>query len=260
MLARTSTAPDLCRGGRARSTDSELNLDLEASAEAFEIASEGASVFGRWRQKRISEEEETILREIAAKLSADYPKLQDQLSLVRGRMKNPVTGAGWLFLYDDPEELSNYGEPQLEISGIGTVDHPFVTISILIVDGLWAGYDSSEPLAKLKAGSIDASRIAVDTTHMELSTALVTFYESAGPTVSEQLDPVSTSTEFDIDGTTYETIKTDGAGNFLAVDQDGNVYALFHDPYEIRHLFESAALLRDAVESGSFDLSNFSDI
>jgi len=55
----------------------------------------------------------------------------------------------------------------------------------------------------------------------------------------------------------FYVIKDLEDGNYLSMDENGAVYGMIHDPYEIEKLFDSKEAFFKALESGKFSISRY---
>jgi hypothetical protein len=73
---------------------------------------------------------------------------------------------------------------------------------------------------------------------------------------SNKLDLTDLS-EFEVDGKLYYQIKDLEDGNYIAIDNKGQVFGLIHDPYKIELINKSVKQFVDDVNSGQFDFDKY---
>ena len=76
--------------------------------------------------------------------------------------------------------------------------------------------------------------------------------------ILSQLDVESTF-KIEIPEGNYYVIKDLEDGNYLSMDEQGAVYGMIHDPYEIEKLFNNKEAFFEALKSGEFSISEYYD-
>lgn len=126
-------------------------------------------------------------------------------------------------------------------------------MNITINEGLWIGFEIERNILDFNNFHIDLSsfkksksKFAPDTKIEKLVNGLT----------CEQLDLTNLG-EFDVDGKTYYQIKDLEDGNYIAIDNRGQVFGLLHDPYKIELLNKSVRQFVDDVNGGLFDFEKY---
>lgn len=126
-------------------------------------------------------------------------------------------------------------------------------LNITIHEGLWIGFEIEKNILDFNHFQIDLSsfkksksKFAADTKIEKLVSGLT----------CEQLDLTDLG-EFDIDGKTYYQIKDLEDGNYLAIDNKGQVFGIIHDPYKIELINKSVRQFVDDVNTGRFDFNKY---
>ncbi len=55
----------------------------------------------------------------------------------------------------------------------------------------------------------------------------------------------------------FYVIKDFGDGNYLAMEENGAIYGMIHDPYEVEMLFKNKDVFVNAIESGEFNIFKY---
>lgn len=126
-------------------------------------------------------------------------------------------------------------------------------LNITIHEGLWIGFEIEKNILDFNNFQIDLSsfkksksKFAADTKIERLVSGLT----------CEQLDLTDLG-DFDIDGKTYYQIKDLADGNYIAIDNKGQVFGLIHDPYKIELINKSVRQFVDDVNTGRFDFNKY---
>ncbi|MBX7227076.1 MAG: hypothetical protein K1X55_13665 [Chitinophagales bacterium] len=126
-------------------------------------------------------------------------------------------------------------------------------LNITIHEGLWIGFEIEKSILDFNNFQIDLS--SFKKSKSKFATDLKIEKLVSGLTC-EQLDLTDPS-EFDIDGKTYYQIKDLEDGNYIAIDTNGQVFGLIHDPYKIKLINKSVRQFVDDVNSGRFDYDRY---
>lgn len=126
-------------------------------------------------------------------------------------------------------------------------------LNITIHEGLWIGFEIEKNILEFNNFQIDLSsfkksksKFAPDTKIEKLVSGLT----------CEQLDLTNLG-EFDVEGKTYYQIKDLEDGNYIAIDNKGQVFGLIHDPYKIELINKSVRQFVGDVNGGLFDFDKY---
>ncbi|WP_130736527.1 hypothetical protein [Flavobacterium sp. J27] len=126
-------------------------------------------------------------------------------------------------------------------------------LNITIHEGLWIGFEIEKNILEFNNFQIDLSsfkksksKFAPDSKIEKLVSGLT----------CEQLDLTNLG-GFDVEGKTYYQIKDLEDGNFIAIDNKGQVFGLIHDPYKIELINKSVRQFVDDVNDGIFDFDKY---
>lgn len=199
-----------------------------------------------------------FFRQIFLQLPADFKFLADGLDkgLYRKFSANHAMKGHFYSIGFDPSlsGKSMTKGKQFEIENIIIKqDGQTYPLNITIYDGLWIGFEIGKNVLDFNNFQIDLSsfkksksKFAVDTKIEKLVIGLT----------CEQLDLTDLG-EFDIDGKTYYQIKDLEDGNYIAIDNKGQVFGLIHDPYKIKLINKSIRQFVDDVNIGRFDFDKY---
>jgi len=126
-------------------------------------------------------------------------------------------------------------------------------LNITVYEGLWIGFEFQKNILDLKDYEIDLSRLNKGKSKFSANEKIEKFVSNL---VSEYLD-LTTLSEFEIEGKLYYQIKDLEDGNYLAIDNNGKVFGLIHDPYKIELINKSIRQLVDDVNSRNFDFDKY---
>jgi hypothetical protein len=126
-------------------------------------------------------------------------------------------------------------------------------LNITIDEGLWIGFEISKNILDFFDFQVDTSFIRKSNLKFLKDTKIENLVIGL---TSEQLDLTNLS-EFDIEGKIYYEIKDLNNGNFIAIDNNGKVFWLIHDPYKIKLINISVRKFVDDVNNGQFNFEDY---
>jgi len=128
-------------------------------------------------------------------------------------------------------------------------------LHINVYEGLWIGFEFQKSISDFTNFQIDVSlmkkregRDVTDKKTAKLVSGLL----------SEHLD-LNNLSPIKIENKTYYQIKDLGDGNYLAIDEQRQVFGLIHDPYKIELIHTSVAQFVADVNNGRFDFGKYLD-
>ncbi len=199
-----------------------------------------------------------FFRQIFIQLSVDFQFLTTGLDkgLYRSFSVNHAMKGNFYSIGFDPSQSdkSMTKGKQFELENIIiNQDEQEYKLNITIYDGLWIGFEIEKNIFDFNSFQVDLSlfkksksKFAVDTKIEKLLNGLT----------CEQLDLINLG-EFEVDGKLYHQIKDLEDGNYIAIDNNGKVFGLIHDPYKIELINKSVRQFVDDVNNGLFDFDKY---
>lgn len=126
-------------------------------------------------------------------------------------------------------------------------------LNITIHEGLWIGFEIEKNILDFNNFQIDLSSFKTSKSKFAADTKIEKLLSGL---ICEQLDLTDLG-EFDIDGKTYYQIKDLEDGNYIAIDNKGQVFGLMHDPYKIKLINKSVSQFVDDLNGGLFDFDKY---
>lgn len=126
-------------------------------------------------------------------------------------------------------------------------------LNITIYEGLWIGFEIEKNILDFNNFQIDISLFKKSKSKLTSDTKIEKLLSGL---TCEKLELTNLG-EFDVDGKTYYQIKDLEDGNYLAIDNKGQVFGLLHDPYKIELINKSVKQFIDDVNNGQFNFDNY---
>lgn len=208
----------------------------------------------------IEEEEITFLKTIISKLPSKYSYLPDQVNkeFILGKKVNDLgeNGSYTLVLNAQLEKkYSNKNLPQFFIlKGLkvwNKVREDYEEIEFDILEGMLAGFKNPSNYKNLDSSKMDLSEIKEKHFKNQDEEALIQILGKADQKLVEQFD-INGTLKIELPEGLFYTIKDLKDGNYLAVNEKGEIYALIHDPYLVKKLYNSLEVLMDQVKAKKF--------
>jgi hypothetical protein len=221
------------------------------------------NLFGK--KKLIIEKDYDFLAKVVESLPAKYSYLIQQVSkeFILEKKINPLGDKGTytLTLNADLEtKYSNKSFPQLfiikDIGVWNNVLKSYELVELHILEGMLAGFRVNADYMEFDLNRIDISRIKEKHFRNKDKEFLKTLIGHVSKDVFDQLDIESTFI-IEYQGSKFYVIKDLKDGNYLSMDETGAVYAMIHDPFEIKMLFDSKDVFYKAIESGAFNIFGY---
>ncbi|MEI3038438.1 MAG: hypothetical protein V8T90_05135 [Victivallales bacterium] len=132
-----------------------------------------------------------------------------------------------------------------------------VDIELYLNRGVLIHYRSTSPLNELDTSTVDCSGLEEQTLHDNApetvaSGKIAELFRDASPEQLAQLE-IGDSYEIELEEGIFYPIKQYESGNILAVNDNGAIFLLRHDPYEVRQLYPSPAEFLAACNSSVID-------
>jgi len=119
---------------------------------------------------------------------------------------------------------------------------------LTIYQGLLVGFDTAKNIKELKDYKFDTSRVSKAKSKFVAEDKTKRLVKGL---YSDKLD-LDDLSEIEVDGKSYYQIKDLEDGNYIAIDNKGQVFVLMHDPFKIKLLNKSVIDFVDGVNSGTF--------
>ena len=143
---------------------------------------------------------------------------------------------------------------QFELQNIIVIQNKIeFSLNITVYEGLWIGFGIEKNIIEFNNFQFDLSRLHKDKSKFAKDSKIEKLVSGLSST-SLDLDNLS---EFEVDGKYYYQIKDLEDGNYIAIDNKGQVFGLIHDPYKIELINKSVKQFVDDVNSGQFDFGKY---
>ena len=126
-------------------------------------------------------------------------------------------------------------------------------LNITIHDGLWIGFEIEKNILDFNNFQIDMSSFKKNKSKFSADTKIEKLVSGL---ICNQLDFTNLG-EYDIEGKTYYQIKDLEDGNYIAIDNKGQVFRLINDPYKIELINKSVRNFVDDVNGGQIDFNKY---
>ena len=126
-------------------------------------------------------------------------------------------------------------------------------LNITIYEGVWIGFEIERNILGFKNYQFDLSSLKKEKSKFALDQKIE---KLVGGLTSDQLDLTNLG-ELEVDGKHYYQIKDLEDGNYIAIDNKGEVYGLTHDPFKIDLINKSVKQFVADVNNGSFDFDKY---
>jgi hypothetical protein len=126
-------------------------------------------------------------------------------------------------------------------------------IKISVYEGLWVGFETEKNILDFKDFQIDLSQMQKVKINngQNLNIDKLVYGLS-----SDKLD-LNNLNEFEIDGKLFYQIKDLEDGNYIAINEKGQVFGLIHDPYKIELIDTSLKNFVEKVNNGQVDFDKY---
>ena len=128
-------------------------------------------------------------------------------------------------------------------------------LNITIYDGLWIGFEIEKNISEFQNFQFDLTMFRKDKSKFSTNNKIEKLVRGLS---SENLDLTDLS-EFEIDGHLFYQIKDLEDGNYIAIDNKGQVFGLIHDPYKIELINKSVKQFVEDVNNGQFSFDKYLD-
>lgn len=127
------------------------------------------------------------------------------------------------------------------------------TLNITVAEGLWAGFEIEKNIKDFTNFHIDLTRLYKNENRFAKDNKIETLVRG----LSSDILDLNDLSEFETNGKFYYQIKDLGDGNYIAINNKGQVFGLVHDPYKIELINDSVKRFVDEVNNGQFDFDKY---
>jgi hypothetical protein len=128
-------------------------------------------------------------------------------------------------------------------------------LNMTIFDGILVGFEIEKNIIDFNNFQIDLKLLKKTRSKFEPEKNIS---ELTNGLYCEKLN-LSNLSELEIEGKSYYQIKDLGDGNVIAIDSEGQVFGLIHDPYKIELINPSIKHFVDDINSNLFDIEKYLD-
>ena len=217
-------------------------------------------MFGFFKKTRwsINGRAYTFFETLFSLLPAEFQFLSDQFNkgLYKGFSVNHAMKGHFYTVGFDPSQSdkSMIKGKQFELNNILIKqDGQTYPLNITIYEGVWIGFEIERNILGFKNYQFDLSSLKKEKSKFALDPKIETL---VGGLTSDQLDQTSLG-KLEVDGKLYYQIKDLEDGNYIAIDNKGEVYGLTHDPFKIDLINKSVKQFVADVNNGSFDFDKY---
>ncbi|MBL7710582.1 MAG: hypothetical protein JNJ86_16045 [Chitinophagaceae bacterium] len=143
---------------------------------------------------------------------------------------------------------------QFELQNILVIqDANEFNLNITVYEGIWVGFEIKKNIIEFKNFRFDLTKLHKDKNKFAKDSKIEKLVSGFS---SNNLD-LNDLSEFEVDGQLYYQIKDLEDGNYIAIDNKGQVFGLIRDPYKIELINKSIKQFVDDVNCGQFDFDKY---
>lgn len=207
---------------------------------------------------KIEKESFDLFENVFAALPEDFRFLLEHLhrGVYRRYMEDSSPGKNLFGISFDPAQsdrsMVKGKDFRLENIRIVTDDHTY-DMHLSIYSGLWIAFELEPRIKDLRNYRVDVSHLKYVANSKRGGKAIQKLLKNLH---SEQLD-LSDLAQIELDGTIYYQIRDLQDGNYLAMDGQGRVFGLMHDPFKIELISGSIRQFVKEINSGEFSAERY---
>lgn len=216
--------------------------------------------FFKKKVKNIQEWEYALLNNIVKRLPIKYSFLLDQVQkdFILDSVPNDFLKGGWKRIILDQNLFDSHKVKDINYQLLGIrvydlKDSQYKEVALDLYEGVLIGY-------KIPAGQFDVDNVDLsDVREAQVFSARdedLKYKVFLTEKKSKQLD-LENGFEIDLSDRSYFVIKDLGDGNYLAIDDAGKVYGLFHDPFLVEVIDEDVGEFIKRVNAGTFSIEEY---
>lgn len=206
-------------------------------------------MFSLFNKNKIEEQDFYFLKNVICILPTKWDFLIKQINsrFIIGKCKNKLYGKGFynLVLNREYYDYSNYKYPELvTLSGIyiwNKKKREYVEVQLYISFGTIIGYYFNS-----KYNHLDWHKVSLNTlkennyaNHSNGKKDIIQMLsQKLSPEEQKKID-IGDINELQIEGNTYYTIKNLNDGDYMAINNTGEVFIITHAPFEVKKLYSS---------------------
>ncbi len=216
-------------------------------------------------KKKVLQEDINFLKRICASLPEKYNFLEVQINddFIISKEVNKLGETGTFTLTLNAKLEKNYANNNYpsffiieNIKVFNKSRSEYDDVELHILEGIIAGFRINSRYKDLDMDNIDTTQVKERHFKNEAKDELLEILNDINDNHKSLIDIAGTN-KFEIDGKEYFTIKIFGDGNYIAIDEEGKIYGLIHDPFEIELLFKQKSDFFNALDSGEFKFNNY---
>ena len=197
------------------------------------------------RDKELTETDRAFLNAIANALQAKYPSIKRQVDAgaIAGITERFVYGEG-TFYYSIDGELSKKTRDRvagdfklMNIEFLNKSGKP-EQLNLYVMEGLVYGYQCSTLVENLDLSTFQDKNSWIKIFRDDDYETISHFFEKYDKSFLDKLD-LGSVFKIELNDAELYTIKNLQDGNYLAINLEGQIFELIHDPYIVKKVFEN---------------------
>ncbi|WP_395377283.1 hypothetical protein [Marinicella sp. W31] len=222
-------------------------------------------MFSLFKKKLIRKEDYSFLESVVGALPANYAFLKEQVNdeFILDKKPNPLGDKGTYTLTLNANYESKYSDksfPQLlilkDIQVWNRKKMIYEMVEIHLLEGMIAGFFLDTDYKDLDLSKIEVQLLKEKTFKNEDKELVKEILGEIDDETASILD-INSSFKIEIEEGDFYTLKELGDGNYLAMNQAGMIYGLFHDPYDVDLIFDSVRDFINAQQTGMFNIEKY---
>jgi hypothetical protein len=176
-------------------------------------------------------------------LSKQYPQFKQQLELETfvGITHDPLGPVGsFTYTLNDNswQKICSIGESNFDIKNIlfGNCNKERVVVDVYTMEGLIFGYHTTENISNINLDTIDVSNIWEKRFVSDDYTEIASVVNKLPKVDQNKLNMLKNTFKISINQAEYYPVHDIGDGNYYAIDKNGSVFKITHDPFEANKL------------------------
>ncbi len=217
----------------------------------------------RKKKKSIMPWEYELLVAISEKIPSKYSflKMQANEKFILDSLPNELLKNGWKRIVCDQSLYHSFRNNSMnyKLSGILVYDKKtsdYINIDLDFYEGIIIGYNFGENDKEFDFSQIDVTAIKeVNYENTDIK-ELEQIMAELSKDIKLKLD-LDNTIKIDIPEGEFYTIKDYEDGNYLAINKQGLIFGLFHDPYKIEKIFDNSTDFINALHNNDFNINEY---
>lgn len=204
------------------------------------------NLFKKKAELKLEESEKFFIEAIINKLSDKYPLFKKEIELETfvGIGKNPGGSKGSFTYFINNDSWKKICDPSIDNFFIknlkfNSYNGERVSVDLFTSEGLIIGYKASVTVNEISIPTIDISEIWEKHFLNEEYTEIENVIGKLPKDQIRKLSLVKNTFKIQIDGSSYFPIHDIDDGNYIAIDRNGSVYKITHDPFRANRIYDS---------------------